>query len=106
MWQNHIFHGTELSMEDYNFSIYRNKTIFQVNKYLSLRGILEYNSIKKRIIGDGLVEFTYIPGTVIHMGYGTTFSKEAWVDDLYIRYNRFKEIRSSLFFKASYLFRF
>lgn len=106
MWQNHIFHGNELSTGDYNFSIYRNKTIFQVNKYLSLRGIVEYDSIEKRIIGDGLVEFTYIPGTVIHMGYGTTFSKEAWVDGRYLYYDRYKEVRSSLFFKASYLFRF
>lgn len=105
-WTNHIFQGDEVSTEDYNVSIYRNKTIFQVNKYLSLRGIVEYHTVDKSILGDALVEFTYIPGTVIHLGYGSTFSKRHQFGDRYFIYDRFKEIRNSIFFKASYLFRF
>jgi hypothetical protein len=105
-WTNHIFHGEEVSAEDYNINIYRSKTIFQVNKYLSLRGIVEYHTKDKRMLGDALVEFTYIPGTVIHLGYGSTFSKEYDVNGRVFLYDRFKEITGSFFFKASYLFRF
>ena len=105
-WQNHIFHGDVIKANDYNISIYRNKTIFQVNKYLSLRGIVEYDSSEKKLLTDALLEFTYIPGTVIHLGYGSTFSKEFHSDIRDLYYNRFREIRSGLFFKASYLFRF
>jgi hypothetical protein len=105
-WTNHIFKGDEVTAEDYNISIYRNKTIFQFNKYLSLRGIVEYHTQDKKILGDALIEFTYIPGTVIHLGYGSTYSKEFDVDGRVFLYNRFKEITSTFFFKASYLFRF
>jgi hypothetical protein len=103
---NHIFQGEEVSEGDYNISIYRNKTIFQVNKYLSLRGIVEYYTEDKQILADALVEFTYIPGTVIHLGYGSTFSKEYGINGRIFRWNQFMETRSSFFFKASYLFRF
>ncbi|MCK7483408.1 MAG: hypothetical protein M0C28_44990 [Candidatus Moduliflexus flocculans] len=41
---------------------------FQLNKYLFLRGIVEYNDFYKRMTLDGLVSFTYIPGTVVHLG--------------------------------------
>ncbi len=105
-WTNHIFHGDEVSTGDYNVNIYRSKTIFQFNRYLSLRGIIEYDTGDKKIVGDVLVEFTYIPGTVIHLGYGSTYSKEYQVNDRVYHYDPYKEIRSGLFFKASYLFRF
>jgi hypothetical protein len=101
-WTNHIFHGDEVSTGDYEVSIYRNKTVFNINKFLSIRGIIEYDTLKKTILGDALMEFTYIPGTVIHLGYGSIFSKN-YQHDIYDRY---KETRSSFFFKASYLFRF
>jgi hypothetical protein len=105
-WTNHIFHGDEVSTGDYNINIYRNKILFQFNRYLSLRGIVEYDTGDKKIVGDALLEFTYIPGTVIHLGYGSTFSKEYQVNDRAYPYHPYKELRSSLFFKASYLFRF
>jgi hypothetical protein len=99
------FHQNEGNTYDYNISIYRNGTTFQLNKYLFLRGIVEYNSYYKRIFVDSLLGFTYIPGTVIYLGYGSTLERgfEGKND---FRYDQFKETRSGLFFKASYLFRF
>jgi len=105
-WQNHIFTGDKLNTQDYHISIYRNKTNFQVNKYLSLRGVVEYNNNEKKMLVDALLQFTYIPGTVIHLGYGSTLSKYNYNDYHQFYSNRFKEVRSTLFFKASYLFRF
>jgi hypothetical protein len=102
----HIFHDRESGEERYDIVIYRNKTVYQVNKYLSLRGIVEYNSQEKKMISDVLVEFTYIPGTVFHLGYGPTFTKIPGAGNLAEPYDRFRVSSSTLFFKASYLFRF
>ena len=101
-----IFHEDEANTKIYDIGIYRNKTTFQVNKYLFLRGIVEYNSDDKKILCDSLLGFTYIPGTVIYLGYGSSLEKERYVNDRFVRYHQFKETRSTLFFKASYLFRF
>lgn len=102
----HIFHENETNTKIYDIGIYRNKTTFQVNKYLSLRGIVEYNSELRKLLIDSLVEFTYIPGTVIHLGYGSSFAKRYDTPHRPIFYDHFREVSSSLFFKASYLFRF
>jgi hypothetical protein len=104
--KRHIFHADETNTKIYDIGIYRNKTTFQVNKYLFLRGIIEYNSDEKKILWDSLLGFTYIPGTVIYLGYGSSLEKERYVNDRFTRYDHFKEARSTLFFKASYLFRF
>lgn len=102
---SNIFHQDKGNTHDYNIGIYRNKTIFQLNKYLFLRGIIEYNSYYKQVLVDSLVGFTYIPGTVIYLGYGSTLEKGFESKNVF-RYHQYKETRSSLFFKASYLFRF
>lgn len=106
--KRHIFKGRETSNNDYKVSILRNKTTYHLNRYFLLRGIVEYNSYVKQVLVDALAEFTYIPGTVIHLGYGPTFSKELYnpVEDRLIVFDRYKTISSSFFFKASYLFRF
>jgi hypothetical protein len=101
-----IFHQDqdEGNTHDLNISIYRNKTTLQVNKYLFLRGIVEYNTYKKEILVDSLLGFIYSPGTAIYLGYGSTLER-GFEDTNVFRYDRFREARSSLFFKASYLFR-
>lgn len=103
-----IYKGRETSDNDYTISILRNKTTYHINKYFLLRGIVEYDSEDKQILIDALAEFTYIPGTVIHLGYGPTLGKELEVPggNRFIRYDRFRPVSSSFFFKASYLFRF
>ena len=56
------------SANEYDYAIIRGKTTYQVNKYLFFRGIVDYNSFRKRLTTDLLASFTYIPGTVIHIG--------------------------------------
>jgi hypothetical protein len=51
------------------------------------------------------IEFTYIPGTVIHLGYGSLYEKLAWGDEDCIPSDRFLETKRSFFFKVSYLWR-
>jgi hypothetical protein len=54
---------------------------------------------------DFLASFTYIPGTVIHLGYGSLYEKSEWQDGDYVNADRFMETKRGFFFKASYLWR-
>ena len=76
-----------------------------MNKYLFFRGVVEYNSFRRELLTDLLASFTYIPGTVIQLGYGSIYDKVDWVDGEYRESNRFLEMKRGLFFKASYLWR-
>ncbi len=89
----------------YEYMIVRSRTTFQLNKYLLFRGILEYNDFYDRLNLDLLASFTYIPGTVIHLGYGSEFEKLQWAQPDYIPSDRFLETRRGFFFKVSYLWR-
>jgi hypothetical protein len=90
----------------YGYTILRSRNTFQVNKYLYLRGIVEYNLYYKRMTVDGLVSFTYIPGTVFYVGYGAAFERTAWDGSDYVPSDRFLETKRGFFFKVSYLWRF
>jgi hypothetical protein len=89
----------------YNYAIIRNRNTFQVNKYLFLRAIFEYNNFYKRLVVDGLVSFTYIPGTVLYLGYGSAFERSEWTGTEYIPSTSFMETQRGFFFKVSYLWR-
>ena len=91
----------------YDYLILRSRNTFQLNKYLFLRGIVEYNDFYKRMTLDGLLSFTYIPGTVVHLGYGSALEKLDWDEGLpgFAPSNRFREMQRGFFFKVSYLWR-
>jgi hypothetical protein len=93
--------------EIYNYLILRSRNTFQLNKYLFVRGIAEYNDFRKRMTLDGLVSFTYIPGTVIHAGYGSALEKTEWDPGLgdFVDARRFRQMQRGFFFKVSYLWR-
>ncbi|HFA50477.1 MAG TPA: hypothetical protein ENJ95_15805 [Bacteroidetes bacterium] len=90
----------------YGVNIFRNRTTFQFNKYLFFRTVLEFNAFNKRLQADLLLSFTYIPGTVVYLGYGSIFEKTEWQNREYIRADKFLNTQRNLFFKASYLWRF
>jgi hypothetical protein len=99
------FYRREDGEKIYDYAIVRSRTTFQLNKYLFFRGIVEYNDFYKKLTLDLLASFTYIPGTVIHLGYGSAFEKIRWQDPDYLPSNRFLESKRGLFFKISYLWR-
>jgi hypothetical protein len=90
----------------YDYSIIRSRNTYQINKYLFLRAILEYNSYRDRLTLDTLISFTYIPGTVIYAGYGSAFEKLEWDGQDYRESDNFLETKRGFFFKVSYLWRF
>lgn len=89
----------------YNYPIVRTRLTYQMNQYLFFRGILEYNDYRERLFADFLASFTYIPGTVIHLGYGSMFERTEWDGVNYRKADNFMETKRGLFFKASYLWR-
>lgn len=99
------FYRDDNGQKVYDYTIIRSRNTFQVNKYLFFRGIVEYNAFYKKWFLDFLASFTYIPGTVIHMGYGSAFEKIRWQDSEYVPADRYRESNRSLFFKVSYLWR-
>ena len=90
----------------YDYTILRSLNTFQVNKYLFLRAIVEYNSFRDRLTADLLASFTYIPGTVFYIGYGSALEKLEWTGQDYIGSDNFMETQRGFFFKVSYLWRF
>ena len=92
----------------YDYTILHDRLTFQFSKYLFLRGNVEYNTFYKKWTADLLASFTYIPGTVIYVGYGSGYDKVRWdpAERDYLPDNGFLRTRGSFFFKASYLLRF
>jgi hypothetical protein len=105
-----VFSDFRRSSDDaliYEYPIIRERLTYQVNKYLFFRGIAEYNKFKKQLLTDFLVSFTYVPGTVMHLGYGSLYNKTEWDEpqNRYITSSSFKEVQRGFFFKMSYLWR-
>ncbi len=95
------------SHKEYDYTILYSRSTYQVNKYLFFRGIAEYNFYYKKLFLDVLASFTYIPGTVVHIGYGTVLEKNRRDSTLaeYVPADRFRQIHRAFFFKVSYLWR-
>jgi len=89
----------------YDYPIYWGRLTYQLNQYLFFRGIVEYNEYKKELLTDFLASFTYIPGTVVHVGYGSLRDRVRWEQGAYVDSDDFLETKRSLFFKMSYLWR-
>ncbi|MFC1557220.1 DUF5916 domain-containing protein [candidate division KSB1 bacterium] len=91
----------------FDYSIVRSWNTYQFNRYLFFRGILEYNSFREDLLTDFLLSFTYIPGTVLHIGYGSLYEKQKWdgINQRFIDASGFHEMKRGLFFKTSYLWR-
>ena len=102
-----LFRSTN-SEKTFDTTILRGRLTYQLNRYLFLRVIAEHNDnaifdrirFPKRLKTDFLASFTYIPGTVLHFGYGSIYEKNALPND-----DGFAETRRGFFAKASYLWR-
>jgi len=91
---------------EYDYSILRGKLTYQANRYFFLRLIGEYNSYRENLLTDFLASFTYIPGTVVYLGYGSVYERLSWDGMSYVRDDSYLETTRGFFFKCSYLQRF
>ncbi|HSQ35775.1 MAG TPA: DUF5916 domain-containing protein [Candidatus Binatia bacterium] len=79
---------------------------YQFNRFFFVRGALRYDDYQKQLLTDFLASFTLIPGTVIHLGYGSLYEDRQWVETRWVPgAGRLHEMKNSLFFKVSYLWR-
>lgn len=98
-------YNEETDQKYFDLHIVRARAVYQMNKYLFFRAIAQYNSLTKVFSPNFLASFTYIPGTVVHLGYGSVFEKTRWDGTRYVDHNRYLETAQGFFFKASYLWR-
>lgn len=100
------FYDSASGDQEYNYSILRGKLTYQMNKYFFIRAISEYNGYYETVLTDFLASFTYIPGTVVYLGYGSVYERTIWDGNIYVYDKDFLETTRGFFFKASYLHRF
>ncbi len=92
----------------YEVNIINSRTTYQFNKYFFVRGILQYDSYQHKLLTDFLGSCTVIPGTVLHLGYGALYQRRDWQQERWVDngLGNMLNMKRSLFFKASYLWRF
>ena len=100
-------YSRETNEKYYDVHIIRSKNTYQLNKYLFVRAIVQYDSYSKVLAPNFLASFTYIPGTVVHLGWGAVYDQTSWDPEAadYVDSAHFNEKSQGLFFKASYLWR-
>jgi hypothetical protein len=68
--------------------------------------IAQYDSSQRRILTDFLGSYEFVPGTVVHAGYGGLYEKGFAPAAPDHSSSRYVMINRGLFLKASYLRRF
>ena len=91
----------------YTVNVVNTRTTYQFSKEFAVRGIVQYDSQKNRVLTDFLGSYDLRPGTVVYVGYGSLYEKRAYQDPDWIEgRGRYLATRRGLFLKASYLYRF
>jgi hypothetical protein len=98
--------GNQNKQKFYSVDIFNIHTTYQFNKYFFIRGVVRYNDFQKKLLTDFLASFTLIPGTVMHLGYGSLYERREWQDNRWMTgMGDLLNVRNGLFFKVSYLWR-
>ncbi len=103
------FHHADTGASVYTQEIWRGRLTYQFTQKFFVRGLMQYDSFYQRVLGDFLASFTYIPGTVLYLGYGSQNESQSWIDGGWQRGvtgDRYYQTRQSLFFKVSYRYQF
>ena len=90
-WEN--WGGKEL----WDYNVFRQRTVYQISKTLSLRAILDYNHYYKKVFGSFLVSYVMRPGTVFFIGLDTNYEKGD--------FRRYTRTNYNFFLKFSYWWR-
>ncbi|MBN2135721.1 MAG: carbohydrate binding family 9 domain-containing protein [Acidobacteria bacterium] len=93
----------------YDLNIINSKTTYQFSKEFLLRAIIQYDDYQEIVLADFLASFELIPGTVLHVGYGSLFERQSWNDetgrwDYRNDMLKYYQTTQTLFIKGSYRF--
>ncbi len=89
----------------FSINVFNFTATYQFNRYFLLRSVLRYNDYEKKLLTDLLASFTLIPGTVMHLGYGSIYENKNWVNNEWVPGMGYHltNMKNSLFLKLSYL---
>jgi len=73
------------------------RNTYQFNSRFFLRAIAQFDSSKRRVLGDFLASYELVPGTVAHVGYGSVLES--------VDRRPYAPTARAFFFKVSYLAR-
>ncbi len=96
----------------YDVTVLNSKTTYQFDKHFLVRFLAQYDSSEHRVLTDLLASYEFVPGTVVHAGYGSLYERgpsERFPNDANgpVRLEeKYRATNRGFFFKASYLRRF
>ena len=91
----------------YDLDLLYSRTTYQFSRQFFVRGIVQFDSSRGRVLTDLLGSYELRPGTVVFAGYGSLIERREFVDGEWIGgRGQYETSRRGLFFKASYLHRF
>jgi hypothetical protein len=91
----------------YDLDIVYSRTTYQFTRQFFLRGIVQFDSSRYRVLTDFLASYELRPGTVVFAGYGSLIERRDFVDGAWVPgRGEYDTSQRGLFFKASYLHRF
>jgi hypothetical protein len=91
----------------YDLDIIYSRTTYQFSRQFFLRGIVQYDSSRYRVLTDFLASYELRPGTVVYAGYGSLIEQRDFVEGQWTAgRGDYETSHRGLFFKASYLYRF
>lgn len=91
----------------YDLNIINTKLTYHFSESLFLRAIVQWDSLREVVLTDILASFTYIPGTVVYLGYGSLHENLGWENNKWntgVASAEYYQTTQSVFLKASYLF--
>ena len=90
----------------YRVRILNSKTTYQFTRELFLRGIIQYDSSRSRVLTDTLLSYEMNPGSVFYLGYGSLLEQRDYRDDVWVLGSgQYRESQRGFFAKVSYLVR-
>jgi hypothetical protein len=91
----------------YTVNVLNSRTTFQINRFIFLRGIVQWDSSREEVLTDFLASWELLPGTVAYAGYGSLVERQDWDGtNLVPGRGRYRVSERGLFFKAAYVHRF
>jgi hypothetical protein len=92
------FERSDTGEKVYDVHVVNLRNTYQFTPQFLIRAIVQYDSSRRRVLGDFLASYELVPGTVVHAGYGTLLER--------LDVDPYRPTARAFFFKASYLARF
>jgi hypothetical protein len=91
----------------FSVDIVNAKTVYQFDSHFLVRLLEQFDSSRHQLLTDLLASYEFVPGTVLHAGYGSLYEQRELAEGHYVpNSGKYFTVSRGLFFKASYLYRF